>query len=84
MTSRIRYSDQDKSNAAFERAEFALGEMQKRTSELLGKLTAVRTQGEIETLHLESIELVRQLALIREAVHGGSPTPHLRLIAVKK
>jgi hypothetical protein len=84
MTSRIRYSDLDKSTAAFERAEFALGEMQKRTSELLGKLTAVRTQGEIKTLHLESIELVRQLALIREAVHGGSPTPHLRLIAVKK
>jgi hypothetical protein len=84
MTSRIRYSDLDKSSDAFDRAEFALGELQKRTSELLAKLTAVRTQGEIETLHLESIELVQQLALIREAVHGGSPTPHLRLISFQK
>jgi len=84
MTSGIRRSDLDKSNGTFDRAEFALGELQKRTGELLAKLTAVRTQGEIETLHLESIELMRQLGLIREAVHGGSLTPHLRLISVQK
>ena len=84
MTSRIRDSDLDKSDDAFDRAEFALGELQKRTRGLLAKLTAVKTQGEIETLQLESIELVRQLALIRKAVHGGSPTPHLRLISFKK
>jgi hypothetical protein len=84
MTSGIRHSDLDKSNDAFDRAEFALSKLQKRTGELLAKLTAVRTQGEVETLHLESIELVRQLGLIREAVHVGSLTPHLRLISVQK
>lgn len=80
----MRHSELDKINDAFDRAEFALGELQKQTSELLVKLTAARTQGEIETVNLELIELVRQLGQIRKAVYVGSPTPHLRLISVRK
>jgi predicted nucleic acid-binding Zn-ribbon protein len=77
----MRQSEFDRINAALDRAEFALDELQKKASELRCKLAAAKTPEETEALNLESIELKQRFRKISEAVHNGSPTPHLRLVS---
>jgi phage shock protein A len=79
----MRPSKFDKINAALDRAEFALGQLQKKVDETRRKRASARTPDAIVALDLEAAELLQQLRKISDAVHTGSPAPHLRLVSDK-
>jgi len=76
----MRQSEFDKINAALDRAEFALEQLQKKADELRCKLAAAKTSKQIVALKSEAAELEQRLRNIGDAVHAGSPAPHLRLV----
>jgi hypothetical protein len=75
----MRQSEFNKINATLDRAEFALEQLQKKVDEARRKRSSARTPDAIVALDLEASELLQQLRKIRDAVHAGSPAPHLRL-----
>ena len=77
----MRESEFDKINAAFDRAEFALQELRKKSDELHRRRKAAKTLDEIAALNIEAVELLQQLRKIGDAVHTGHPAPHLRLVS---
>lgn len=79
----MRQSKFDKINATFDRAEFALGQMQKKVDETRRKRALARTPDAIVALDLEAAELLQQLRKISDAVHTGNPAPHLWLVSDK-
>jgi hypothetical protein len=76
----MRQSEFDKINAIFDRAEFALEELRKKSVELHRKRELAKTLEEIATLNLDAAELLQQLRKISEAIHTTNPAPHLRLV----
>lgn len=76
----MNQSEFDNINAAFDRAEYALKELQKKAVELRHKRDLAKTPEEIAALKLEAVELLQQLRKVGAAVHGGNPAPHLRLV----
>jgi hypothetical protein len=76
----MRQSEFDKINAALDRAEFAVKELQKKANELRIKRASAGTPEAIEAVDLEAAELLQELRIIRDAVHIGNPAPHLRLL----
>ena len=77
----MRQSKFDKINAALDRAEFALEQLQKKVDETRRKRASARTPDAIVALDLEAADLLHQLRKISDAVHTGNPAPHLRLIS---
>jgi hypothetical protein len=77
----MRQSKFDKINATLDRAEFALEQLQKKVDKARRKRSSARTPDAIVALDLEAAQLLRQLRKIRDAVHTGSPAPHLRLVS---
>jgi len=76
----MRQSKFDKINAALDRAEFALEQLQKKVERARRKRASARTPEAIVPLDLEAAELLQELRKIRDAVHTGNPAPHLRLV----
>ena len=77
----MRQSEFDKINAALDRAEFALEKLRKKGVALRRKRDLAKSLEEIAALNLEATELLQQLRKISDAVHTGSPAPHLRLVS---
>jgi len=76
----MRLSKFDKTNAALDRAEFALQQLQKKVDEARRKRASARTPDAIVALDFEAAELLQQLRKISDAVHTGNPASHLRLV----
>ncbi len=71
----------DQVNAGLDRAEFAIEELRKKAVELHRKRDLATASEEIATLNFDAAEIKRQLRKISDAVHTGSPAPHLRLVS---
>lgn len=67
-------------NLALDNTEFALKILQSKAVELRRKRDLAKTQEELLALNLETAELLHRLRKIGEAIHSGSPAPHLRLL----
>jgi hypothetical protein len=76
----MRMSEFDKTNAALDRAEFALEKLHKKVVDARRRRASAGTPDAKVALDLEAAELLRQLRNIRDAVHTGNPAPHLRLV----
>ena len=77
----MRQSKFNETNATLDRAEFALEQLQKKVDKARRKRRSARTPDAAMALDLEAAELLQQLRRIRDAVHAGSPAPHLRLVS---
>ena len=77
----MRQSKFNKTNATLDRAEFALEQLQKKVDKARRKRRSAGTLDAVAALDLEAAELLQQLRRIRDAVHAGSPAPHLRLVS---
>ena len=77
----MRQSELDKINAAYDRAEFALEELQRKAVELRRKRNLAKTLEEIAALNLDAAEVLQQVRKIGDAVHTRNPAPHLRLVS---
>jgi hypothetical protein len=76
----MREVEFDKINAALDRAQFAIQQIQGKVDELIRKRTAAHTPEEIAAVELAADELLLQLRKVSDAVHSSNPASHLRLI----